>query len=153
MWDVLAPSTQCESPTIDAIQLYLAFVAGGGGSAPPPSADVRITRIVYNPDGSDAEGELVTLHNFGSVAADMTGWKLFDVADNRFTFPSFVLPVNADVNVWVRSGVDTPTDLYWGSGSAIWNNGGDTATVADAGNVVVDVCSYIGGSMEELCEP
>lgn len=122
---------------------------------PATATDIRFTRIVYNPDGSDAEGEFVTLRNYGPATVDMTGWKLFDEANTRFTFPVFTLPASASVNVWVRSGANTSTDLYWGRGSAVWNNNGDTATLTTGGDVVVDVCSYTGDEVggEALCEP
>ena len=42
----------------------------------------------------------------------------------------------------VKSGTDTVTDLYWGSGSAIWNNAGDTAWLRDEQGSLVDSYSY-----------
>ncbi len=68
----------------------------------------------------------------------MNGWKLFDVANARFTFPAFTLASGASVNVWVRSGTNTVTDLFWGRNSAVWNNDGDTATLTTAVDTVVD---------------
>ncbi len=228
MWDVLAPSTQCEIPTA-GFTVYLAYIAGGGGttevtstptttatptptttntptptgtgtitpaptvtptatntstptgtdtatttptptatatttatSTPTPTAtatvpattaDIRFTRIVYNPVGSDADGEFVTLQNFGPASVEMTGWKLFDLANTRFTFPAFALAPGASVNVWVRSGVNTATDLFWGRGSAVWNNDGDTATLTTWADGVIDTCAYAGGGEETNCTP
>lgn len=120
---------------------------------PAASADIRFTRIVYNPPGSDADGEFVTLRNYGAATVDMTGWKLFDEANTRFTFPAFTLPASASVNVWVRSGANTTTDLFWGRGSAVWNNDGDKGTLMTAGDVLVDECAYVGGGEEAACEP
>ncbi len=111
-----------------------------------------MTRIVYDPAGSDADGEFVALHNFGDTV-QLTGWKLFDLANTQFTFPPFSLAPGATVNVWVRSGTDTTGDLYWGRSSAVWNNDGDTATLADDEGVIQDVCAYVGGGEEAVCDP
>ncbi len=67
---------------------------------------------------------------------------LSDAANHDYTFPTFSLAAGASVRVWVKSGVDTTTDLYWGSGAAIWNSTGDAATLADSGGELVDSCSY-----------
>jgi len=43
------------------------------------------------------------------------------------------------VTLHTGSGTDTATDLYWGSGSPVWNNGGDTVFVTtDDGELVVE---------------
>jgi len=109
-------------------------------------------RIVYNPDGSDAEGERVELRNGGDTAADLTGWTLEDAASYRYPFPAFTLAAGATVTVWVKAGADTASDLYSGRESAVWNNDGDTATVRDGVGNVVDSCSYAGGGVEAGCE-
>lgn len=83
----------------------------------------------------------------------MTGWRLFDLANTRFTFPVFALASGASVNVWVRSGVNTATDLFWGRGSAVWNNDGDTATLTTGADGVIDTCAYAGGGEETDCTP
>lgn len=42
------------------------------------------------------------------------------------------------MTIHTGSGQDTETDLYWGSGSPIWNNGGDTVIVRhDSGDIVI----------------
>ena len=56
------------------------------------------------------------------------------------------------MTVWVKAGTDTGTELFSGRGSAVWNNDGDRATLADAGGAEVDVCAYAGGAEEVSCE-
>ncbi|MBW7884475.1 MAG: lamin tail domain-containing protein [Caldilineaceae bacterium] len=86
---------------------------------------MRIAKIVYDPPGYDAEGEYVQLQNAGAA-----------------------------VNVWVRSGADTATDLFWGKDAAVWNNDGDTATLKTAAGAVVDTCAYgANGVGEVACLP
>ena len=118
-----------------------------------PSNDVRLVRIVYNPDGEDVmQGERVEIRNPGSMAVEMTGWALSDEAANRYVFPSFTLPGGATAAVWAKAGTDNGTDLYWGRTQAVWNNDGDTATLATGNGIAVDICVYIGGGSEIGCE-
>jgi hypothetical protein len=106
------------------------------------AADLQITFIEYDPPGSDVEGEYVRIENLGGGAADMTNWTLRDEANKVFTFPTFTLSPGATVQVWTKSGTNTTTDLYWGSGSAIWNNTGDCAYLRDSGGTAVDTYCY-----------
>lgn len=100
-------------------------------------ADVRIIYIEHSP--VVALDEYVQLENLGGAGQMLTGWTLRDLAGRTFTFPSFTLSAGGAVRVWTRSGTNTATDLYWGSGSAIWNNSGDTAYLRDAaGNLVAE---------------
>ena len=118
----------------------------------PGAADVRLVRIVYNPDGDDVAGERVEMRNVGGTTAEMSGWTLEDAASYRYTFPAFSLAAGATVTVWVKVGMDTVSELFSGRGSAVWNNEGDTAVVKDNGGGVVDSCSYTGGGVEAACE-
>ena len=118
-------------------------------SAPP--ANVQITRIEYDPPGPDEDGEYVTLSNLGGTTAAMTNWTLRDEANHIFTFPAFTLAAGANVKVWTGSGANNSGNLYWGSGAAIWNNTGDTATLRNSNAQVVDVCTYSGGGTGTNC--
>ncbi len=40
------------------------------------------------------------------------------------------------------AGTDTASDLYWGRGQAVWNNGGDTVYLYDAAWGLVDEHTY-----------
>jgi len=64
-----------------------------------------------------------------------------DVTSKEYQFPDgFTLQPGAQVTLYSGTGTDTGTELYWGrTGSAIWNNGGDTVTVVTAsGTTVID---------------
>lgn len=130
---------------------WLPIALREGRAQPDADVDVRIQSIVYDPDGSDVDGENVTIVNLGTTAQVMTGWKLSDEADTTFSFPSFSLAGGGTVRVWVKAGVDTTTELFWGSNRSIWNNDGDTATLTDSSGAVVDACTYTGGAGEALC--
>jgi hypothetical protein len=93
-------------------------------------------------DNDNLNEEYVCFVNIGVSAADLTGWHVRDVANNAYTFPAFTLAVGASVRLRSGAGTDTATDLYWGRGQAVWNNGGDTVYLYDAGWGLVDEYSY-----------
>ena len=107
--------------------------------------------ITYNPDGADVDGELVHLQNLGNADETLTGWKLFDESETTFVFPTFTLGAGDSVSVWVRSGANDASNLYWGRGSSVWNNSGDTATLQDSMGYTIDSCTYAGGEIGEVC--
>ncbi len=112
------------------------------------SSGLRITEVVYDAPGDDNDnlnGEWVEITNQGSSAASMSGWVLKDEsASHRYPFPNgFTLAAGASVEVFTGCGTDTTTDLYWcNTGSAVWNNGGDTAFLLDPGGNIHDEWSY-----------
>ena len=82
--------------------------------------------------GLDLAAEWVEITNTGTAPVSLAGWQLQDEgAIHVYTFPGFTLPAGGSVTVHTESGTDSATDLYWGSGSAVWNNAGDTATLLD----------------------
>ena len=104
-------------------------------------ADLVIVELRYDAEGDDSQNlndEWIRIRNNGTRAVDLTGWGIKDEsASNRFRFPSgFTLLPDAGVTVYSGCGDNTDTALYWCStGSAIWNNSGDTVLVTDpAGN-------------------
>ena len=84
--------------------------------------------------------EYVVFENTGDERLDISGWTVTDEADHSFTVPEGVsLDPGETVTLHTGSGTDTATDLYWGSGSPVWNNGGDTVFVTtDDGELVVE---------------
>lgn len=154
MYNGLDDSTLCiPEPDISTVYLPVLFNNSELQVTPPPEpeADVRIISVTYNPDGADLDGEVVVLENLGNAAEELTGWTLFDEANTIFSFPSFILEAGASVSVWVMGGVDDATNLYWGRGSAVWNNSGDTATLHNGLGEGVDSCTYDGGEIGEVC--
>lgn len=155
MWEALDASTQCGAVVITPTYtntIYLPLLQNSGDPVVVPTADVQLSSIIYNPDGDDVLGEFVVLENKGDAAQDMSGWTLMDEAEHTFTFPNFTLSAGTQVTVWVRSGTNTTTDLYWGRGSSVWNNTGDIATLRDGTAAVVDVCAYEGGGVSASCD-
>ena len=107
-----------------------------------PTIGITIVEVLADPPGIDADGEYVRIRNDGTSPATMTGWTLRDEADTVFSFPAFTLTPGAEVRVWVKAGVNDAANLYWGRGSAVWNNTGDTAILRDASGGEVARFSY-----------
>jgi micrococcal nuclease len=107
-------------------------------------ADVVIDAIRFDADGDDTlnlNDEWVRITNRGPSPMDLGGWVLKDTsASHRYAFPDAIsLGRGASVTVRSGCGADTPTDLHWcNQGSAIWNNGGDTAFLLDPSGNIVD---------------
>ena len=117
---------------------YLPFVRKD-----PPPAVIRITYI-YAPSVI-REREYVEIENQGGSPQDMTGWTLTDQArTDTFTFPDeFTLQPGASVQVWSRTGNNTPDRLYWDTPELpIWDVGGDTAYLYNRNGELVDTYSY-----------
>ncbi|MDD3070223.1 MAG: lamin tail domain-containing protein [Methanoculleus horonobensis] len=88
--------------------------------------------------GLDLQEERIAVANADETGVNLTGWTITDEGTrNTYTFPVFALDPGANVTVHSGAGNDTATDLYWGRGSAVWNNDGDLATLADANGTVV----------------
>jgi endonuclease YncB( thermonuclease family) len=105
-------------------------------------------RIAVQTVQEDAQGdeydnlndEYVVFENPENASIDLTGYTVEDEAGKEYTFPDgFTLGAGETVTLHSGSGTDTSTDLYWGSGSPIWNNSGDTVYVFDdSGTIVVE---------------
>ncbi len=99
---------------------------------------VEVSALRLDADGNDNENkndEWVEVTNRGPGAADLTGWSIEDEGSNHtFRFPSgFTLDNQATVRIHSGCGTPTTTELFWcSSGSAVWNNGGDTASLFNA---------------------
>jgi len=110
-------------------------------------ADVRVNPACcqFDAPGNDHDNlnqEYVCFTNWGGSPQNITNWKVRDVANHTYTFPTFVLAAGASLTLHTGSGTNTATDLYWGSGSAIWNNDGDTVYLYDSAWNLVDSYSY-----------
>lgn len=123
---------------------------------------VVITCIHFDASGNDhanENGEWVALE--AKQDTNLGGWTLSDEADNTYKFPSkFSLKKGEMVRVYTGSedkpkkdtgcGQDADYELFWGSESAIWNNGGDVGYVRASGDRVAS-CSYSGSGVEARC--
>jgi hypothetical protein len=111
--------------------------------SPPLVADLYIQDLVY-----DQSDERIQIRNRGTVAQDMTNWRIHSVVgDQWFYFPSGYT-LNAGATVRVHSGPDAydspPTDLLWAY-AYYWNNEGDKAVLYNSVGQQVDSVCYMDG--------
>jgi micrococcal nuclease len=115
------------------------------------SSDLDGVRIVVDvnadapgDDGVNLNGEWVRFANAGAEAIDLDGWEVADEsASHRYTFGDLRLEPRADVTLFSGCGPDDETSRYWCvSGSAVWNNSGDTVFLRDRNGNIVASLSY-----------
>lgn len=112
--------------------------SGGSGSG-----HLEVASVHEDAAGNDHENkndEYLVFENTGSVNLDIGGWIVYDEAEHSYRVPSgTTVGAGSTITLYTGSGTDSDTALYWGSDSAIWNNGGDTTVVEnDAGQVVIE---------------
>lgn len=121
---------------------------GDGGENGDGSSQLAVTRIHEDANGNDHDnlnGEYVVFENTGDSELDLSGWTISDAADHTYRVPSGVtLAPGETVTLYTGGGSDSASELYWGSGSAVWNNGGDTIIVTNADGTVVLRKEYSG---------
>jgi endonuclease YncB( thermonuclease family) len=95
-------------------------------------------------DGVNLNGEWVRFTNAGAEAIDLDGWEVADEsASHRYTFSDLRLEPGAEVTLFSGCGPDDETSRYWCvSGSAVWNNSGDTVFLRDRTGNIVALLSY-----------
>jgi hypothetical protein len=144
-------------PALLAVFAFAAalFMAPGSAGAAPSLSGARIVAIYFDSPGTDTRtnaslnAEWVKIKNVTSTRKNLTGWSLRDQAGHVFHFPTFRLAAGATVRVHTGHGTDGAANLYWGSGSYIWNNTGDTAYLRNANLTRVSRCSYTAAADPE----
>jgi hypothetical protein len=112
---------------------------------PPPvtTGDIRITNIFYDGVVSTSEpDEYVEIRNYDSVPIQLQNWTLRDIADHIFTFPNYVMQPDEVCRIYTNEVHPESCGFSYGSGSAIWNNGGDTAYLRNGNGTLIDEYSY-----------
>jgi len=94
-------------------------------------AKVQISGVV---GVGELESEAVRFLNTGGPA-NMANWRLDDAEGHVYVFPIFTLHSGA-FNLNIRSGEDTPIDLYWGLDDPILSHGKIITLVDSSGKVV-----------------
>ncbi|MDD5370443.1 MAG: lamin tail domain-containing protein [Anaerolineaceae bacterium] len=110
---------------------------------PVASGNIVITSIFFDGVlGSTEPDEYVEIANQDMRAIQLQYWSLSDVQSHVFTFPAFVMEPGKVCRVYTNQNHPEWCSFSYGSGSAIWNNSGDTATLKDAGGQVISQKAY-----------
>lgn len=117
-----------------------------GPSTPEkPSVRIDAAASLVNPEGDETGGaEYVCLVNDGDNSIDLTDWKLYDSEGVVDELGQFQLPPHGSARV------------YGSEKASSWNNSGDTITLRDAEDEVVDSRSYSAredGEVSGSCGP
>ena len=122
-------------------------------STPEPTdnqqaGELAVAQVHADAEGNDHENEndeYIVFENAGSSTLDLSGWTIADEADHTYYVPDGVeLGPGETITLYTGSSSDSNTELYWGSDSAIWNNGGDTIVVSNGAGSVVLKYEYSG---------
>ena len=120
--------------------LWAPDACGLGAAADGLMIGVEIQADAPGDDAQNLNGEWVRFTNDGPDVIDLDGWEVADEsASNRYRFADLRLDPGASVTLFSGCGADDDTRRYWCvSGSAVWNNSGDTVFLRDRrGNIVV----------------
>lgn len=131
-------SSARSSRLLAVLSVILAFVAASTAIA-QTSVGTDIARIIsINYQGTD---QWVEIANQGTGFIDLTGWTLWNMEDQIYTFPeNFTLEAGSTVRVHSGYGSDIFSDL-WNS-TLLWSGEGDTATLKDAAGKTISEYKY-----------
>lgn len=108
----------------------------------PSVPKIDITYIGANGSGTSEPDEYVEFKNIGTGAVQLSGWQLSDIANHVFTFPAFLIQPNQVCRVYTNQVDPAYCSFSYGSGNAIWNNGGDCAYLKDDTGQLMDTYCY-----------
>jgi hypothetical protein len=125
------------------LRLYLlaAVACGAITLAQPTRAEIIITEIMYNADGSDDGVEWVEIYNTGTSTVDLEGWRLFD--EDAGSQPGSPMPAGAQLapkQALVLIEDQTRFEATWGTGINlyVYPGMGTLLNMANAGTAVGD---------------
>ena len=109
------------------------------GSGADGLAVVAIHEDASGNDHENENGEYIRLKNTGGSSIALGGWTVSDSVGHTYSFPNGAsLGAGEALTLYTGSGSSGGASYYWGSDSAIWNNGGDTVIVrTGSGEMVV----------------
>ncbi|WP_415381661.1 lamin tail domain-containing protein [Halosimplex sp. TS25] len=116
-------------------------MATSGGPLATSDSGLTLERVHADAAGNDHENlndEYVVFGNAADAPLPLGGWVVRDEGGHSYAFPSeFALGPGETVTLRTGAGGDTGDTLYWGSDSAVWNNGGDAVVVERDGETVL----------------
>lgn len=83
---------------------------------------------------TDLRLEYVLLRRIGSGDVNLAGWTISDQDNHQYTFPAqpaLVLFPGGQIQLFSRSGEDTPTEIFWNLEEPVWQSG-EWVIVSDA---------------------
>jgi endonuclease YncB( thermonuclease family) len=93
-------------------------------------------------DTQNLNDEYVVFENEGDTSLNLTGWMVYDEANNIYIFQEFNLGNHSTFTLYTGVGSNTENDVYWGSDKPIWNNHGDSLFLRDTEGLLVAHFTY-----------
>lgn len=113
------------------------------------SKTLIINELMYNPLGTELEGEWIELFNVGDDT-NVKDWIITDRDGATFTFPDILVPTHYFVLIYIKTGNITyqpnTTILYMNRTWSMLNNGGDDLLLVDSQGTAIDYVNYGSGS-------
>ena len=109
---------------------------------PKTTGNIVIVTIHYDGTGSSEPDEFVEIRNDDILAIRLANWTLRDEANHIFTFPYYVIIPTFSCRIYTNEIHPDSCGFSYGSSSAIWNNGGDTAYLRDGNGTLIAEYSY-----------
>ena len=104
----------------------------------PVAVQIDVHPDAAGDDNINLNDEWVRFTNTATAPLDLDGWMVKDESSShRYTFSDLTVQPGRHVTLLTGCGIDTTTARYWcNTGSAVWNNGGDTVFLLDpVGNI------------------
>ena len=141
----LSPTgSMSRSEVAQVLHNLLGILAVGSTTLPAPESPLEIVSIDCNPPGDDNANlneEYITFRVL--VSGPLLGYVVEDESGSHYGFPDGTFSAGQIFRLHTGSGTDSQTDLYWGSTTAVWDNGSDAVTVLDPlGRVVISHLYY-----------
>lgn len=114
---------------------------GGTENSDAPIA-ISVHADAAGDDRDNLNDEYVTITNTGNTTLNVTEWTISDAADHTYTFQERTIDPGASLVLNTGSGSANETHVYWGASQPIWNNDGDTVTVANSTGATVAETTY-----------
>ncbi|MBI5845629.1 MAG: DUF11 domain-containing protein [Deltaproteobacteria bacterium] len=124
---------------------FLLLLAGAAHASPV------INEVVFDPSGTELDGECVEIYNDSAAAIVMTNYALTNQGALSYTFPVFTLAAGDYVVVHMGAGVNTATNLYANQALARLDNTGDDLVLQNAGGTAIDYIAYGSGGAIQAC--
>ncbi|MCK5560878.1 MAG: lamin tail domain-containing protein, partial [Thermoplasmata archaeon] len=131
---------------------WIAFPKSTPGASNGDIPDIVINELMYNPEGSDAQGEWVEIYNNGTDPINLTSWELTDSDGHDYIFPILEFPPDTYIVIYTTDGTDelefddNTANLYIGETSSIWTNTGDDVQLNNDAGVCIDYINYSNGT-------
>ncbi|MBI5001743.1 MAG: lamin tail domain-containing protein [Euryarchaeota archaeon] len=130
--------------------------AGNADKAPSQGNLLVISEALFDPVGTETEGEFVELVCASNRSASIGGWTLTDQdGPIEITFPNMTLAPGELVVVWTGAGTNqtsrSPYEFHIGRTTSVWNNPGDDVLLLNSTGNVSDYICYGNGSAVDPC--